>query len=113
MKNSNVEKISTKLKINDNVVIMGGSDRGKRGKVLKLDRTKARIIVEGVNKRSKFLKPSQENPKGGVVTLEFPIHISNVMYFCDKCKKGVRVGIELKDKTKARVCRSCGKSLDK
>ena len=113
MKNSKVEKISTKLKINDNVVVVGGSDRGKRGKVLKFDRTKGRVIVEGVNKRSKFFKPNQENPKGGVATLDFPIHISNVMYFCDKCKKGVRVGLELKDKTKARVCKSCGKSLDK
>ena len=113
MKNTNVEKISTKLRVNDNVVIMGGSDRGKRGKVLKLDRIKGRIVVEGVNKRSKFLKPNQDNPKGGVVNLEFPIHITNVMYFCDKCKKGVRLGTEFKDKTKARVCRSCGKSLDK
>lgn len=113
MKNSKNEKISTKLKKNDNVVIIGGSDRGKRGKVLNVDRFKGRIVVEGVNKRSKFLRPSQENPKGGVASLEFPIHISNVMYFCDKCKKGVRVGTELKDKTKARVCKSCGKSLDK
>lgn len=113
MKNSSIEKINTKLKVNDNVVVIGGSDRGKRGKVLRIDRTKGRILVEGVNKRSKFLKPNQDNPKGGVVTLDIPIHISNVMFFCDKCKKGVKVGIELKDKTKARVCRSCGKSLDK
>lgn len=113
MKNSNVEKISTKLKAKDSVVITGGSDRGKRGKVLKIDRTKGRIVVEGVNTRSKFIKPNQDNPKGGVSNMEFPIHISNVMLFCDKCKKGVRVKVEIKDKTKARVCRSCGKSLDK
>ncbi|HNX25251.1 MAG TPA: 50S ribosomal protein L24, partial [Spirochaetota bacterium] len=68
--------VKTKLKINDNVVVTSGSNRGKRGKVLKVDRVKGRIIVEGVNKRNKYLKPSQENPQGRMVNLEFPIHIS-------------------------------------
>ena len=80
--------VKTKLKVKDNVVVVSGSNRGKRGKVLKIDSVKGRIIVEGVNKRNKYLKPSQENPQGRMVNLEFPIHISNVMYFCDKCKKG-------------------------
>ena len=103
----------TKLKINDSVVVISGSNRGKRGKVLKVDRTNGRIIVEGVNKRNKYLKPSQDNPQGRMVNLEFPIHISNVMYFCDKCKKGIRIGVEIKDKSKTRICKSCSKSIDK
>ncbi len=111
--NSVSDCVKSKLKINDNVVVNSGSNRGKRGKVLKVDRTKGRIIVEGVNKRNKYLKPSQENPQGRMVTLEFPIHISNVMYFCDKCKKGTRIGIEISDKSKTRICKSCSKSIDK
>ncbi len=111
--NSVSDCVKTKLKINDNVVVVSGSNRGKRGKILKVDRVKGRIIVEGVNKRNKYLKPSQENPQGRMINLEFPIHISNVMYFCDKCKKGVRIGVELKDKSKSRICKSCSKSIDK
>lgn len=111
--NSVSDCTKTKLKINDSVVVVSGSNRGKRGKILKVDRSKGRIIVEGVNKRNKYLRPSQDNPQGRMINLEFPIHISNVMYFCDKCKKGVRIGIELKEKSKTRICKSCSKSIDK
>ncbi len=107
------QNVKTRLKNEDPVVVVTGSDRGRRGKILKLDRKRGRVIVEGVNKRKKYLRASQENPKGGALTIEFPIDISNVMYFCDKCKKGVPIGIEFKDKNKTRVCRKCGKSLDK
>jgi len=105
--------VKTRLKTKDNVVVVSGSNRGKRGKILKVDRVKGRVIVEGVNKRNKYLKPSQENPQGRMVNLEFPIHISNVMYFCDKCKKGIRIGIESTGKSKTRICKSCSKSIDK
>jgi len=113
MNSVSADSVKTKLKINDNVVVISGANRGKRGKVLKVDRIKGRIIVEGVNKRNKYLKPSQDNPQGRMVNLEFPIHISNVMYFCDKCKKGIRIGIEITDKSKTRICKSCSKSIDK
>ncbi|MCL1864885.1 MAG: 50S ribosomal protein L24 [Spirochaetes bacterium] len=114
MKSENAEDcVKTKFKKNDSVVVISGSDRGKRGKILKVDRTKGRVIVEGVNKRNKYLKPSQDNPKGRLVNIEYPIHISNIMYFCDKCKKGTRIGINQTEKAKVRVCRSCSKSIDK
>ncbi len=105
--------ISTKLKKNDNVVVLSGADKGRRGKILFIDMKKGRVVVEGVNKKKKFVRPSQENPKGGIISLEYPINISKVMVFCDKCKKGVRVGVQLKDDNKIRVCRKCGKSFDK
>lgn len=105
--------ISTKLKKNDNVVVLSGADKGRRGKILFIDMKKGRVAVEGVNKKKKFVRPSQENPKGGIISLEYPINISKVMVFCDKCKKGVRVGVQLKDDNKIRVCRKCGKSFDK
>lgn len=113
MDRSQSENIKSRIKVNDSVVIKSGVSKGKRGKVLKIDREKSRIIVEGINKRNKYLRPSQDNPQGRVISIEFPIHISNVMYFCDKCKKGSRVGVEIKDKSKFRVCKACGKSIDK
>jgi len=108
-----MQKIKTKLKVNDNVVVNSGADKGKRGKILKIDRQKSRVIVEGINKRSKFIKASQENPNGGMATFEFPINLSNVMIFCEKCKQGVRVSIDQKGDEKKRLCSKCGKSLDK
>jgi large subunit ribosomal protein L24 len=110
---SAADSVKTKFKKNDNVVVINGADGGKRGRILKVDKDKGRVIVEGVNKRNKYLKPSQDNPKGRLVNLEYPINISNIMYFCDKCKKGVRVGIKQTDKDKTRICRSCSKSIDK
>lgn len=105
--------MKTKLKKNDSVVIVAGADRGKRGKILYIDIEKNRVIVEGINKKKKFVRPSQENPKGGSISLEHPVNMSNVMHFCDKCKKGVRIGFEIKENSKIRICRKCGKSIDK
>lgn len=105
------KKIKTNLKLNDNVVVVSGSDKGRRGKVLFIDKVKGKIVVEGVNKRNKFVRRTQENPKGGMINREFPIQISNVMIFCEKCKKGVRVSKEIKGEVKTRVCAKCGKSL--
>ncbi len=105
--------VQTNLKKNDNVVVISGKDKGRRGKILLIDTAKGRVVVEGVNKKKKFVRPSQQNPKGGVISLENAIRISKVMLFCEKCKKGVRIGMQLKDKSKTRVCKGCGKSFDK
>jgi large subunit ribosomal protein L24 len=106
------EKNISRIRNKDNVVVISGADRGRRGKVLKVGVKNTKVIVEGINKRNRYLKPGPEQPKGGKVNVEFPIDISNVMIFCDKCKKGVRIGIQYKDKTKTRVCKKCGKNLD-
>ena len=106
--------MKTKLKKNDDVVVISGSSKGKRGKVLYINKAKGLVLVEGVNKKHKAVKASQENPKGGIVQKEYPIEASNVMFFCDKCKKGVRLQmVDLTDKTKkdkSRKCSKCGKS---
>ena len=106
------EKSVSRIRKNDNVVVVSGADRGKRGKVLQVGVKSNRVVIEGINKRTKYIKPGPEQPKGGKVNVEFPIDISNVMIFCDKCKKGVRIGIQYKDKTRTRVCKKCGKNLD-
>ena len=105
------EAKNKKIKKNDNVIVVTGKDRGRRGKVLFIDSKKSRVLVEGVNKKKKYVKPSQENPKGGVITLEYAISVSNVMVFCEKCKKGVRVAYNLKDDKKVRVCSHCKKEI--
>lgn len=105
--------MKTKIKVNDNVVITAGAERGRRGKVLHIDRQNGRVTVEGINKRTKYMRPNQEHPSGYSVNKEFPIHLSNVMYFCDKCKKGVKIKSSLaENKAKSRVCPKCGKGMD-
>ena len=106
--------MKTKLKTNDQVVVISGADRGKRGKILAISAKNGKVIVEGVNKKNKYIRASQENPKGGMITREYPVHISSIMYFCDKCKKGVRVQKITSDgKDTGRTCSKCGKSIDK
>jgi large subunit ribosomal protein L24 len=84
-----------KLKVDDEVIVIAGKDKGKKGKILSIDRKKDRVYVSGINKRKKFVRPTQENPQGGVIEIEGSIHISNVMLFDSKKKKGVRVGFNL------------------
>ena len=106
-------KTKTKIKKDDTVVVVSGADRGKRGKVLKIDMKSGRVIVEGINKRKKGMKKNQEYPKGGYLEREYPITLSNIQVFCEKCKKPTRIGMEIKEDKKNRICRKCGKSIDK
>ncbi len=87
------QKISTKLRLNDEVVVISGTSKRKKGKILAIHREKAYVWIKGVNLRKKILRPSQENPKGGSIEIEAPIHISNVQYWDSKSKKGTRLSI--------------------
>lgn len=101
------------IKKNDNVMVTTGKDKGKTGKVLRINRKTDRIIVEKVNLIKRHVKPSQKT-KGGIMERENPIHVSNVMIYCDKCSKPVRVGTRmLEDKKKVRYCKKCDEVLDK
>ena len=68
-----------KIKRDDSVVVIAGAEKGKTGRVLHVDRENARIVVEGVNRRRKTMRRSQDNPQGGIIERECPLHISNVM----------------------------------
>lgn len=70
--------MSKRLRKDDKVIVIAGNDLGKVGKVLSIDHDNGRILIEGVNIRKKTVKKSQENPQGGILDLEMPIHISNV-----------------------------------
>lgn len=102
------------VKKGDSVVIISGKDKGKKGKVLVAMPKENKVIVEGINMSTKHKKPSKTVQQGGIVHQESPVFSSKVMLWCDKCKKGVRVGHKmLDDKTKVRYCRDCGDVLDK
>jgi len=102
----------TKLKLEDEVIVIAGSQKGKRGKVMFIDKARGRVFVQGVNKIKRFQRPSQENPQGGAIELESGIPISNVMFYDDKAKKGVRLGKKVNSKgEKVRVSRPSGKEV--
>ena len=101
------------IKKNDMVMVTTGKDKGKTGKVLRINSKTDRVIVEKVNMIKRHVKPSQKT-KGGIMERENPIHVSNVMIYCDKCAKPVRVGTRiLEDGKKTRYCRKCNEVLDK
>ena len=92
-----------KIKTGDTVKIIAGEEKGKEGKVLRVDREKNRAIVEGLNLVKKHTKPNAQNPQGGIVEKEASIHISNLSLIDPKTKKATRVGFEVKDGKKVRV----------
>ncbi len=108
--NKDISITKCKLKKEDTVKVLAGKDVGKTGRILKIDRTKGRVLVEGLNLVKKAIKPKSQNEKGGIKELEASIHISNVMIVCKKC--GVtRIGYNFKNKKKIRICRKCGDVL--
>ena len=92
-----------KIKTGDTVKIIAGEEKGKEGKVLRVDREKNRAIVEGVNLVKKHTKPNAQNPQGGIVKKEDYIHISNLSLIDPKTKETTRVGYEVRDGKKVRV----------
>ena len=95
----------SKLKKDDEVIVIAGSEKGKRGKIMYVDHAKGKVFVQGIKKLKRFQRPTQENPKGGILELEAGIHISNVMFYDSKSKKGVRLGSKKQDGKKIRVTR--------
>ncbi len=102
------------VKKGDTVVVINGKEKGKKGKVLIAMPKDQKVIVEGVNVSTKHKKPSKTVQQGGIIHQESAIFSSKVMLWCDKCKKGVRIGNRLlDDKSKVRYCRDCGEIFDK
>ncbi|MFV0499815.1 MAG: 50S ribosomal protein L24 [Bacilli bacterium] len=105
-----------KIKQGDLVQVIAGSskDRGKQGKVIKTFAKKDRVVVEGVKLVTKHVKPSQQNSEGGIVNVEAPIHVSNVMIVDPKTKKPTRIGYTTdKDGNKVRVTKASNTVIDK
>ena len=87
----------------------------KKGKILRSIPKKNRVIVEGVNVIKKHQKPNYANPEGGIIKKEAPIHVSNVLIFCESCGKGVRTKVKTDEEMnkKIRICVKCGYEFDK
>jgi len=101
------------VKKNDLVMVTNGKDKGKTGKILRIIKKKDRLVVEKVNMVKRHVKPSQKS-KGGIMEKESPIHLSNVMLYCEKCSKPVTVGKRsLEDGKKIRFCKKCEEVLNK
>jgi large subunit ribosomal protein L24 len=101
-----------KIKVNDQILVESGKDRGKTGKVLHTFAQDKKITVEGINIVKKHVKPSGSNP-GGIIPQEAPMDSSNVMVICPSCNKATRVGYQVsKTGVKERVCKKCKQPLD-
>lgn len=87
--------IKTRLKKNDTVKVICGNAKGTVGKILFINRSKGRVIVEGVNIVHRHTKPSQKNQQGGIVRREAPINITNVELMCPKSNQPTRIGMEV------------------
>ncbi|MCP4912623.1 MAG: 50S ribosomal protein L24 [Oligoflexia bacterium] len=101
-----------KLKLNDEVIVTAGKDKGKTGQLARIDLKNKNVVVTGVNLVKKAMKPTQENPTGGFVEVERPIDLSNVSIVSPKTKKATRVRIEDKDGKKVRIAVACGSVLN-
>ena len=101
------------IRKNDSVMVIGGKERGKTGKVLRVLLEKDAVIIERLNIVKRHTKPRGPQQPGGIVEKEAAIHASNVMILCDKCNAPVRIGRKvLADGKKIRICRRCNEALD-
>jgi large subunit ribosomal protein L24 len=99
------------IKTGDTVVVIAGADKGKTGKVLRVLTDRDRVVVEGVNRVWKHVRPSQRNPRGGRIQKDAPIHISNVMPLDPTTGKGTRVRFSTQDGVKHRIAVKSGTDL--
>ncbi|MCB9800187.1 MAG: 50S ribosomal protein L24 [Candidatus Omnitrophica bacterium] len=101
-----------RLKKDDQIIVIAGKDKGKKGRVLKTYPKSNRVLVEKINYTTVYLRRSQENPQGGITKAENPIHVSNVKLICPRTGKPTRVGYtKLADGTKQRVSKKSGETI--
>jgi len=103
-------EIKYKLRKEDLVQVITGKDKGKQGKILKINPEKGRVIIAGINMVKKAMKKKSQTDRGGIAEIEAALHISNVMIVCKKCGP-TKIGYKIEGDTKKRVCRKCGEAL--
>lgn len=97
-----------KVKKGDTVVMHRGKDRGKSGRVLRVDPRTGRVTVEGLNLVKRHVRPRRQGEKGETVAVPRAVPIAAVALFCARCHRGVRVGVRVEGDRRTRVCRRCG-----
>jgi large subunit ribosomal protein L24 len=101
------------VKKGDNVYILSGKDKGKKGKVLSVNPSEGMVLVEGVNVATKHQKPRNTYQQGGIIHQESPINSAKVMLVCERCGKPTKIAKEiLGDGQKVRKCKHCGETID-
>ena len=101
------------IKSGDEVVVISGKDKGKKGKVIEVLPKAGKAIVEGVAVATKHVKPKAQGQTGGIIKQELPIDASNMMVVCAKCKKATRAGRKvLEDGSTVRYCKKCGETFN-
>ncbi len=101
------------IKKSDNVIVISGDEKGKKGRVINIDSEKNKIRIEGLNMIKKHMKPNKNNQQGGIIEKEADINNSNVMLVCPKCDKPTRLGSTLLENgKKIRVCKKCGEVIE-
>ncbi len=101
------------IKSGDEVVVISGKDKGKKGKVIEVLPKTGKAIVEGVAVATKHVKPKAQGQTGGIIKQELPIDASNMMVVCAKCKKATRAGRKvLEDGSTVRYCKKCGETFN-
>ena len=104
---------NTSLRVNDQVEVITGKDKGRVGKVLKIDKQSNRAVVERINMIKRHTKPTDATQSGQIIEREASLHISNLMLVCPECAKTVRIGKKmLDDGSKVRVCKSCEATIE-
>jgi large subunit ribosomal protein L24 len=106
------QTVRSKIRKNDMVMVVKGRDRGKTGKVLRVQPEDGRVLVERLNMVKRHSKPRGAASPGGIVEKEAPLRASNLMFFCERCNAPVRLGIKIAaDGERTRVCRRCGEAV--
>lgn len=101
----------TKIKKGDEVVMISGRDKGKKGKILKIISKSNRVVVDGLNLIKKHKKPTRQGEKGEVVQLPRMVDISNIALYCSHCGRSVKVGYRQSGDKKIRICRKCHEAI--
>ena len=97
-----------KIKKGDNVQVLSGNDKGKKGEVLEVIPKDSKVVVKGVNVRKKHIKPRKQGEEGGIISVECAINSSKVNVVCSKCGKPARIGYKVENDKKVRICKKCG-----
>lgn len=100
--------MKTLLRKEDKVIVTTGKEKKKTGKILRIYPAKGKLLISGLNLLKRHIRPNRDMPQGGVIAKESPITISNVMFFCGKCSRGVKLGVKrLPDGSRMRFCKKC------
>ncbi|MDD5155610.1 MAG: 50S ribosomal protein L24 [Candidatus Omnitrophica bacterium] len=101
-----------KIRRGDTVQVIKGKDKGKKGNIIKIFQKEGRALVQGINLFKKHKRKTRQDQQGGIVTIESPVSICNLMFFCKHCSKASRIGFRMdKDKTKSRFCKACQETV--